>query len=209
MIKHFFPNPVVFERLHTGPLGSHIEAFAEELSDRGYAVWTAKYAMRLLAHLSTWLEQNGRTVTALDERAIDAFSQHRYQSHRKHREDRGTLAVLLAYLRGKGVLTPVVERQDDEASNIREAFHRHLISQRDLASSTVQTYLATVRRFLDWRFGRHAPQFDTLCAQDVNDFMLAQAYRYSAGRTQLIASALRCFLRFLRQTGEIAVDLAR
>jgi site-specific recombinase XerD len=210
MIKHFFPNPVVFERLLAGPLGGHIEAFAQELSDRGYAVWTAKYAMRLLADLSAWLEQNGRMVTELDEQAIDAFFQHRYQSHRKHREDKGTLAVVLAYLRSQGVLTPVVERQeDDEASSILGAFHRHLISQRDLAPSTVQTYLDTVRRFLDWRFATHSPQFDTLCAQDVNDFMLEQARRYSAGHTQLIASALRCFLRFLRQTGAIATDLAQ
>lgn len=35
MIKHFFPNPEVFERLHAGPLSGHIEAFAQELSDRG------------------------------------------------------------------------------------------------------------------------------------------------------------------------------
>lgn len=210
MIKHFFPNPVVFERLHAGPLGGYIEAFAQELSDRGYAVWTAKYAMRLLADLSAWLDQNGRTVTELDEQTIDAFLQHRYQSHRQHREDKGTLAVVLAYLRSQGVLTPGVDRQeDDEASSIRGAFHRHLISQRDLAPTTVKTYLDTVRRFLDWRFGKHSPQFDTLCAQDVNDFMLEQARRYSAGHTQLIASALRCFLRFLRQAGDIATDLAQ
>lgn len=210
MIKHFFPNPAVFERLHAGPLGGQIEAFAQEWSDRGYAVWTAKYAMRLLADLSKWLEQTGRPLTALDEQAADAFLQHRYQSHRQHREDQGTLAVVLAYLRSQGVLTPVAERQEDDGtSSIRGAFHRHLIRQRDLAPSTVQTYWDTVRRFLDWRFGTHSPQFDMLGAQDVNDFMLEQARRYSAGHTQLIASALRGFLRFLRQTGDIAVDLAR
>ena len=41
MIEHFFPNRAVFQRLHAGPLGAHIDAFAQELSDRGYAVWTA------------------------------------------------------------------------------------------------------------------------------------------------------------------------
>ena len=140
MIKHFFPNPADFERLRTGPLGDHIEAFAQALSDLGYAVWTAKYAMRLLADLSTWLEHNGQTVMALDEQAINAFLQHRYQRHRQHREDKGTLAVVLAYLRSQGVLTPIVERQrDDEAWCIRAAFRQHLISQRDLAPTTIQT----------------------------------------------------------------------
>jgi hypothetical protein len=191
MIKQFFSNPAVFERLHAGSLGDYIEAFAQALSDRGYAVWTAKYAMRLLADLNTWLEQNGRTVSALDEQVVDAFLQHLYQSHRQHGEDQGTLVVVLAYLRSHGVLTPVAERQEDYgASSIRGAFHRHLISQHDLALSTVQTYWDTVRRFLDGRFGAHSLQFDTLCAQDVTDFMLEQARRYSAGHTQLIASAL-------------------
>jgi hypothetical protein len=29
MIKHFFPNPVVFERLRAGLLGDHIDAFGQ------------------------------------------------------------------------------------------------------------------------------------------------------------------------------------
>ena len=210
MIEHFFPKPVVLERLHAGPLGVHIDAFAQELSDRGYAVWTAQYAMRLLAALSTWLEQEGLTIADLDEPTIDAFLQCRYRRRRKHREDRATFAVVLAYLREKGVVAPSVERQEaDKRSSIREAFRRHLVSQRNLAPTTVRTYLDTVERFLDWRFGMQSPQFGALCAHDVSGFMLEQARRYSAGHTQLIASALRGFLRFLLQSGAIATDLAQ
>ena len=210
MIKHFFPNPVVFERLHAGPLGAHIDAFAQEWSDRGYAVWTAKYAMRLLAALSTWLEEEGPTVADLDEQATAAFLQHRYRKRHQHRDDRAVLAFLLAYLREKGVITPAVERQaSDEGSRIREAFHRHLVSQRNLAPTTVRTYLDTVGRFLDWRFGTQSLEFGTLCAQDMSGFMLEQARRYSTGHTQLIASALRGFLRFLLQSETIATDLAQ
>jgi site-specific recombinase XerD len=201
MIKHFFPNPLVFERLHAGPLGAHIEAFAQEWSDRGYALWTAKYAMRLLAALSTWLEEAGLTVTDLDEKATAAFLQHRYRRRHQHRDDRAVLAVLLAYLREKGVITPAVEPQaSDEGLRIREVFHRHLVSQRNLAPTTVRTSLNTVERFLDWRFGRQSLELGTLCAQDLHGFMLEQARRYSTGHTQLIASALRGFLRFLLQS---------
>ncbi len=39
--------------------------------------------------------------------------------------------------------------------------------------------------------------------------MLEQARRYSTGHTQLIASALRGFLRFLLQSETIATDLAQ
>jgi integrase/recombinase XerD len=84
-----------------------------------------------------------------------------------------------------------------------------LIGQRNLASSTVRTYLDTVERFLRWRFGAQSLELGALCAQDVNRFMLEQARRYSAGHTQSIASGLRGFLRFLLQCGIIATDLAQ
>lgn len=36
------PNPVVWQRLYAGPLGAHIDTFAHQLLDQGYASWTAK-----------------------------------------------------------------------------------------------------------------------------------------------------------------------
>ena len=210
MIEHYFPNPVLLKRLHAGPLGAHIDAFAQELSDRGYAVWTAKYAMRLLAALGTWLVQQDLAISDLDEPTLEVFLLCRYREFRQHRDDRSVLARFLAYLREKGVLAPAVEHPaNDDESRIREAFRRHLVSQRNLAPSTVQTYLDTVGRFLDWRFGAQLLELGALRAQDVTGFMLEQARRYSAGHTQLIASGLRGFLRFLFQSGRIAADLAQ
>jgi integrase len=210
MIEHFFPNPVVLERLHAGPLGTDIDAFAQQLSERGYAVWTAQYAMRLLAALGTWLVQKDLAITDLDEPALEAFLLWRYREFRQHRDDRSVLALLLEYLREKGVVVPALEHQAaDEGSRIREAFHCHLITQRNPALSTVRTYLDTVGDFLDWRFAKQSLELGALCAQDVNGFMLEQARRYSAAHTQLIASGLRGFLRFLLQNGNIAADLSQ
>ena len=202
MIKHFFPNPAVFKQLHAGPFGAYIDAFAQEVSDRGYAIWTAKYAMRLLAALGTWLEQEELAISDLDEPAIDAFLRCRYRGFCQHRDDRAVLAFVLAYLREKGLIAPMAEQQaTDEGSPVREAFRRHLVSQRNLAPSTVRTYLDTVGRFLGWRFGKQSLELGALCAQDVTGFMLEQARRYSAGHTQLIASGLRGFLRFCSRAG--------
>jgi site-specific recombinase XerD len=165
--------------------------------------------MRLLAALSTWLEAEGPPVADLDEPATAAFLQHRYRKRHQHRDDRAVLAFLLAYLREKGVIIPAVERPaSDEGSRIREAFHRHLVSPRNLAPTTVRTYLDTVGRFLDWRFGTQSVELGTLGAQHISGFMLGQARRYSTGHTQRIASALRGFLRCLLQSETIATDLA-
>ena len=204
------PSPVVLQRLQAGPLGAYVDAIVGDLADRGFAAATATYALRLLADLSTWLQGQGRGVAGLDESMVEAFLRHRYQRRRPNREDHPTLARLLAQLREAAVAAPLRPAvASGEQSAIKAAFRQHLIGQRNLAPATVRRYLDTVGRFLDGRFATSPPlELGALGAQDVNRFMLEQARRYSAGHVQLLASALRGFLRFLRQTGAIATDLA-
>jgi site-specific recombinase XerD len=187
-----------------------VDAIVGDLADRGFAAATATYALRLLADLSTWLQGQGRGVAGLDESMVEAFLRHRYQRRRPNREDHPTLARLLAQLREAAVAAPLRPAvASGEQSAIKAAFRQHLIGQRNLAPATVRRYLDTVGRFLDGRFATSPPlELGALGAQDVNRFMLEQARRYSAGHVQLLASALRGFLRFLRQTGAIATDLA-
>lgn len=204
------PSPVVLRRLQAGPLGAYVDAVVGDLADRGFAAATATYALRLLADLSTWLQGQGRGVAGLDESMVEAFLRHRYQRRRPNREDHPTLARLLAQLREAAVAAPLRPAvASGEQSAIKAAFRQHLIGQRNLAPATVRRYLDTVGRFLDGRFATSPPlELGALGAQDINRLMLEQARRYSAGHVQLLASALRGFLRFLRQTGAIATDLA-
>lgn len=210
MIENFCPNPITFQRLQAGPLSAHIDTFAQQLFDEGYALWTAKYAIRLLVDLTTWMPQQGLTITDLAEQPVDVFFQHRYRIRRPHRDDRAVLKKLLAHLRTAGVIAAPVKGVGDPAYySIVQAFRQYLVCQRNLASSTIHSYLDTVVHFLSQRFGIQSPNLDALCAQDVTGFMLQQARRYSTGHTQLIASALRSFFRFLFQQAMITTDLAQ
>lgn len=67
MIENFYPNPIVVQRLQAGPLSAHIDTFAQQLFDQGYALWTVKYSVRLLADLTTWMQQQGLAITELAE----------------------------------------------------------------------------------------------------------------------------------------------
>ncbi len=210
MIENFYPNPIVVQRLQAGPLSAHIDTFAQQLFDEGYALWTVKYSVRLLADLTTWMQQQELTITDLSELPVHTFFQHRYQIRCPHRDDRAILKKLLAYLRTVGVIAAPVKAVADPAyTSIVQAFQQYLVCQRNLAPSTIQHYLNTVVRFLIQRFGIQPPNPDALCAQDVTGYMLQQARRYSAGQTQLIASALRSFFRFLLQQALITTDLAQ
>ncbi len=211
MNMHCCLKPVVLEKLQAGLLTPHLEALSRELSERGYATATSNGALRLFAALGTWIEQSALTLRDLNEAVLASFLAERYRHHQPRRHDRAMLAFVLAYLRGTGVLVPPPPSVDlDLNAPIREAFRAHLINQRNLVPETVRTYLNTVTRFLDWRLGAQSPPaLCTLSAEEVNAFMLEQARRYSAGHTQLIASALRGFLRFLRQCGTLGIDLAQ
>ena len=210
MIENFYPNSIVVQRLQAGPLNAHIDTFAQQLFDEGYALWTVKYSVRLLADFTTWMQQQGLAITELAELPVHNFFQHRYQLRRPHRDDRAILKKLLAYLRTVGVIAAPVKAVGDPAyASIMQAFQQYLAFQRNLAPSTIHHYLNTAACFLNQCFGARPPNPDALCAQDVTDFMVQQARRYSAGQTQLIATALRSFFRFLLQQALITTDLAQ
>jgi site-specific recombinase XerD len=88
-------------------------------------------------------------------------------------------------------------------------FQHYLIEQRCLAPTTVDYYLKTVQSFLRERFRTQPLNLEALCPQDITDFMIRQARRYSSGRAKLFATALRSFFRFLLQRGAMAHDLAQ
>ena len=57
MTNHFFSFEKVLKRLHEGPLGVYIDAYAGMLREKGYAERTAKEKIRIVADLSRWLDR--------------------------------------------------------------------------------------------------------------------------------------------------------
>ncbi|MFQ5937092.1 MAG: tyrosine-type recombinase/integrase [Acidiferrobacterales bacterium] len=210
MSHPFCSNPVVLQRLYACPLGAHIDTFAQQLLAQGYARSTAKYTMRLLVALSSWLQQHALSPADLNEQRVEAFLQHRYRRCRPNRSDRSILRRLLTQLRDHGVTpVPVVETDTSACNRIACDFQHYLLHQRCLAPTTVGDYLDTVRHFLRERCGTQPLRLEALQPQDITRFMVQQARRYSPARAKLIATALRSFFRFLLQRGAIANDLAK
>jgi site-specific recombinase XerD len=210
MSHPFCPNPIAGQRGYTGPLGTHIDPFVQQLCAQGYASWTAKYTTRLLADLSRWLQHYALTATDLNEQRVDEFLHDRYRCYRYHRDDRPTLSRWLEYLRNQDLIPRrVIESNQDPHDQIVCDFQHYLLQQRGLLPTTVGDYLNTVRCFLRGRFGAQPPSLEVLCPQDITDFMLLQARRYSPARAKLLAAALRSFFRCAFQRGAIATDLAQ
>jgi site-specific recombinase XerD len=193
-----------------GPLAPYANTIAEQLSGQGYAPWTVQDKLHVVAKLSRWLEEHHLPVGLLDKQQVGIFLHEFHgQERRQYHGDPTTLHGLLKQLSAQGVIPePIATANEGAQAQILQEFSRYLTQERGLAMATVDNYVAAVVRFLTARFGEGPVDLAALQAHDLTDFVLAQAHRLSPRPAQLMVTALRSFLRFLYQRGQIAVDLA-
>jgi len=209
MTEQFFTDQKVRERLHRGPLGAHVDGFAEVLFEQGYAATTAKQKLLLISELSHWLQIHRLAVEDVSESRIETFLRYRKRKEGLRRGDCLTVRQFLSFLREADVIpTLVPEIQDSPVQRIEDSFAQHLSQERGLSQETLDNYLPIARRFLTERFSDGKLVLRKLCPQDISGFILRYAHKLSPGRAQLMVTALRSFLRFLHQQGEINTDLA-
>jgi site-specific recombinase XerD len=209
MLEHFFDNPVVVERLRSNPLSPHLDSFAASLAALGYARFTGRAQIDLLARMGRWLAGSEFTVADLDEQIVSRFfDEVRCQGHQR-RGDRGTGCRFLEHLRRGGVIPMPEGVSDQQPLALIEGRYAHYLKvERGLSTDTVHNYVPFIHRFLVERFGDEALQPGALKASDASAFILRHARSLSPGRAKLMVTVLRSFLRFLLQRGEIDTDLA-
>lgn len=186
MTQHFFHDPRTIRRLHAGPLGEHIDALAAQLQEQGYARGSAQQQLRVVAELSRWLQRQG-----LAFHGAAAACQ-----------------TCLRLLRDRGRVAPERPCPLAARERVAQAFARYLAQERGLASATLGNYVPVGRQFLRERFRAGRLRLAALRAGDVTGFVQCHAHDHSPGRTKVMLSALRAFLRYLCHCGATATDLA-
>jgi integrase/recombinase XerD len=191
----------------TGPLGPFAAGFKARLRESGYTPLSTVNAMRLMAHLSRWLEASGLGVADLTSEQVDRYAAARRAEGRTSALLPRSVAPILAMLADAGAsprqaaAAPVPGQEE----GLLAAYERHLLGERALAASTAAAYLARARRFLD---GLAGSGVSGLTAADVTRAVLAESEKVSAGSAQYFVAALRAFLRFCFLQGLIDTDLA-
>jgi site-specific recombinase XerD len=208
-IELFFPDPTSQRRFRVGPLTCDLDGFAAQLAAEGYSHSSARNKLRLIRDLSRWLEHEGLDVEVLDELRVRAFLVAR-GSRRTAQREATTARQLLSYLRANDRIpaAPSGPSSDSAMGRMEQDYERFLVRERGLTSATVKNYLPTVHVFLTERFGTETIELERLVAQDANQFILRHAQHLSRTRAKLLVTALRSFLRFLYQRGDIPVDVA-
>jgi site-specific recombinase XerD len=193
----------------SGPLARYAPGFVAELVEAGYRPNAAAVQLRLLAHLSRWLEREGIDLGDVREREIARFREEDLARVRSLRIA-GGLVPLLAYLRGLGVVPVADEPALSNVELLLARYREYLLCERGLTAGTARGYLDCVRPFVSSR-AREDGELDLagLTPQDVLAFVLADCQRRPRRSAKLMVTALRSLLRFLNVEGMIDRPLAQ
>mgnify|MGYP001596113300 FL=1 len=209
-MRYVINNQVVLSRPPEGPLATHVVAFAQAMSERGYGLWSLKYQVRIAACFCRWLLQKKIAVRRICSEHPALYLRYRYRHQRPHREDFAALRLLIEFLRAEGVIPreKISARRLTPVERCTQGYEKYLREARALARATITNYLPFIRDFLKDRFGDGPVTLSKLCAGDVVKFVQRQVPRLYLKRAKLMTTALRSFLRYARYCDDITLDLA-
>ncbi len=207
-MEQLYKDPRTPLRMREGPLDAYVDAFAQQLSDEGYAKASARYALQVVADLARWLRRRRITAPQLTAEHLGRYLEHRSGQRRRRSGDAAIVRRLFNLLLDKGVVTTSRPIESTPAERLEEEFRLYLERERRLAPATVFHYLVFARRFLAQCLGDGELRFDGLRAADVVGFVQREAARlHCPKRSKLMTTALRSFLQYAHYRGVIGVDL--
>jgi integrase/recombinase XerD len=188
-----------------GPLAPYAPVLRARLRERGYTPLSAVNVMRLMAHLSRWLDASGLGAADLSGDQVERYAAARRAEGRSFALLPRSVAPIVAMLAEAGALAPEEPAAPmSEQDRLLAAFEDHLAGERALAPATTGAYVARARRFLG---GLDSDGLVGLTAGQVTRAVAAEAGAVSAGSAQYFVAALRAFLRFCFLEGLVPTDL--
>jgi site-specific recombinase XerD len=179
------------------------------LAERGYAPSSAAGLLQLMAHLSRWLAQAGRSADQVTAATVEQFLQAgKAAGYRRCLSARG-MVPLLEYLGAAGLTVASAPSPPlTPADRLLAGYEGYLVNERGLAVSTVCNYLDVARRFVASQAEDGELRPDMLTAAGVTGFVLAQCQASGPGSAGILVVGLRSLLRYLHVAGLTQADLA-
>src|SRR5260370_11837115 len=189
------------QRGKAGRLGRQGEGYRAWLAQRGYTPQTVRNMLKDRGQVGVWTSAAGLETDQLDEDAMVTFLAARQAAGRRRSLGPRAMIPLLTYLRDAGV-TPAALPAQTPAEALLAEYRTWLVRERGLAPATVLRYENTARRFLQQQaMAGGALQPAGLTGADVNEFLLRECGRVSAGSAKGRVAELRPGLRFLYLRG--------
>lgn len=190
----------------SGPLESFAEGFRQSLLDAGYTPLSAVVQLRLMAHLSRWLDSQQLPPGELSTVRVNEFLKLRQEAGYTGLRTGKAMVAMLRFLRARGVVPlPVAAIPDTASGALLASFHRYLLNERGLAASTAAAYVTRASRFLCGYVTDG--NVSLLSAGTVTQAVLDESMTRGVGSVQFFVVAVRAFVTFCRLEGLVDVDL--
>ena len=190
-----------------GPLAPLAPQFTQLLAERGYTPLSRVNQLRVMVHLSRWMQAGALDVADLTFERVDEYLTQRRIAGYGSFCSRASLARLLDLLAACGAPLLVESIASSTGMELLLAgFADYLRRERGLAASTTTAYMLRARRLVV-AYG-HGADLTGLDSRDVTRAVLQESGRAQAGSTQMFVVAVRSFLRYGYLTGLVPIDLS-
>jgi integrase/recombinase XerD len=200
------PTSEVAEVRVPGPLAPFAAVFKTTLLEMGYTPLSAVNQLRLMVHLSRWLQVRGLSAVDLSDERVEEYLADRRAAGYRGLVTRRALTPLLELLTAVGARPVAAAVEPVRVPPLLASFERYLLVERGLAPCTVEAYVARAGRFV----AEYTVDGDmrAVTAADVTGGVLAEYTAKSVGAGQYYVAAVRSFLRFCRMEGLVSADLS-
>ena len=191
-------------------LERYIESFTTSLSERGYCAAVVGQKRAMVACFARWMGRPRIAAYEIDEATVSAFLAHLSRRGSLIGNRRFTLMAFLDHLRDQAVTDrPKPVRDDSPPTLLLQNYQTYLRKEQGLTEETADNYLRFVSPLVrTCLLGSATGTVSSdIGVQQVRDYLLKSTRTLRPTTAQLVATALRSFLRFLFLRGEIAVDL--
>lgn len=206
-MDQIFGQTLTLTRLNQGPLAAYVSQLNQTIHEDlrlGYSPCTLRIRVWVLAGFGDWLAANSVATGSISPETITSFLNFRFKADDKRNNFALALPLLLTRL---GVISKPAP-SPTPADPVLIDFEQYLVQERGLSAATIRNYGGLIRKFLEDRFGTGAVTLSRIDSADITAFQLRFARAFSHGRVLLLASALRCFFRYLALRGETSKRLA-
>jgi len=205
MLTIYFKSPFTLEQLGSGPSGLYLDGFAHKLHLAGYSQGAAQRLLRAASHLGVWGQANDNPIQSFNKDTLASFQHHLSSCCcPKSNGGRGPNVFFgakrfLEYLHQIGVVSSIGDEHTDSASpQLMTSFFDWLQQHRGTSQSTCRIYGRVVVDLLQ-TLGDDPNRFT---AAKLQTFALNRAGRHGRSAANIVAKALRMFLRYLIATGQ-------